>query len=105
MNEVNKISYSKHRESGLKVRKLYHLRKKYGLSLEEYNNLIKNGCEICGTNINLHIDHDHSLKGDGHYRGVLCINCNGGLGSFLDNPTLLREAIYYLESKKMGGIK
>jgi hypothetical protein len=42
-------------------------------------------------------DHDHKT---GQKRGLLCSSCNGGLGFFRDNPTLLRLAAFYLESYK-----
>lgn len=39
-------------------------------------------------------DHNHETNAS---RGLLCALCNRGLGLFLDNPTLLREAASYLE--------
>jgi len=39
------------------------------------------------------IDHDHET---GKVRGILCVNCNLGLGSFKDNPKVLKNAINYL---------
>lgn len=53
-------------------------------------------CAICGRAPNgraHHIDHSHST---GKIRGVLCMNCNQGLGHFKDDPTLLGQAIAYL---------
>ncbi|WP_212989531.1 endonuclease VII domain-containing protein [Actinoplanes auranticolor] len=41
-----------------------------------------------------HVDHDHRT---GWVRGILCFNCNGGLGRFRDNPVFLAEAITYLK--------
>ncbi|MCA8214502.1 hypothetical protein LGN20_11375 [Burkholderia cepacia] len=41
----------------------------------------------------VHADHDHST---GEARGVLCKNCNLGLGVFKDSPALLSAAINYL---------
>ena len=41
------------------------------------------------------IDHDHST---GKVRGILCINCNVGLGHFKDNVQLLQQAINYLNT-------
>ncbi|MFI0793540.1 endonuclease domain-containing protein [Micromonospora rubida] len=40
-----------------------------------------------------HLDHDHRA---GSSRGILCFNCNGGLGQFRDSPTRLARAITYL---------
>jgi hypothetical protein len=57
-------------------------------------------CNICDTRDSrgrwggLHIDHDHAT---GVVRGVLCNDCNLGLGRFRDEPALLRKAADYLE--------
>jgi hypothetical protein len=53
-------------------------------------------CAICQIEIpfNGHMDHDHlTLK----LRGMLCRNCNPGLGQFKHNPILLRAAADYIE--------
>lgn len=52
-------------------------------------------CAICGRSGGKHeVDHDHKT---GKVRGILCSRCNNGLGQFLDNITLLKKAITYLE--------
>ena len=45
----------------------------------------------------LHVDHDHV---SGAVRGLLCYNCNNGLGRFKDDIQTLQKAINYL--KKHG---
>ena len=51
-------------------------------------------CAICHQSADrMVIDHDHS---NGAVRGMLCDQCNMGLGHFRDNPDLLAEAIRYL---------
>jgi hypothetical protein len=84
-----------------KDRYLFHM---YGITLTEYNNLYneQNGCcKICNKHQmefkhNLSIDHCHKTN---EIRGLLCVNCNHGLGKFQDNVTFLENAIKYLNKK------
>lgn len=73
--------------------------RQYGLTMEEFEAFMANGCAICGTHESqegraLAIDHCHV---SGKPRGVLCGRCNKGLGLFYDNPELLRNAADYIE--------
>lgn len=70
-----------------------NLKKKYGLTLDDFNELIKDGCRICSSHYDLVVDHDHDT---GEVRGALCRHCNSGLGMFKDNPELLTKAAEYL---------
>lgn len=81
------------------------LRRKYGITSDQFDTLSKNQkhrCAICrkketsiinGTRIRLATDHD---KKTGKIRGLLCSNCNQGLGRFQDSTKSLLEAIRYL---------
>lgn len=54
-------------------------------------------CAICRTvPATPHTDHSHVT---GAVRGVLCGNCNTGLGMLGDDPQRLRWAIAYLEAR------
>lgn len=84
------------------------LRKHYGITLALYEQIFtfQNGrCAICqtteakGHGKRLSVDHCHKTQ---RLRGLLCNNCNNGLGRFLDDPALLRAAILYLERHTNG---
>lgn len=49
-------------------------------------------CTICGEPGD-QVDHCHET---GQVRGLLCVNCNTGLGKFKDDPDLLEFARIYL---------
>ena len=54
-----------------------------------------NGCAICRIPIgrSAHVDHDHTT---GLVRGLLCSNCNQGLGHFKDSTLILEAAVQYV---------
>ena len=77
----------------------YGLKHKYGISEEDYERLFEsqNGrCAICKkeTERRLDVDHCHSTN---KVRGLLCNQCNQGLGLFQDNPLILKSALEYLQ--------
>jgi hypothetical protein len=91
-----------------------HLQKNYGTTELDYRELLakQNGvCAICGRpEVNprvaekrsLSFDHDHEAEeatGEKKIRGLLCGNCNHGLGMFgNDRPDRLRAAADYLDT-------
>jgi hypothetical protein len=82
-------------------KKRRELRSKYGIGLRDYKRMLEDQndrCAICEgecqSGNSLAVDHCHST---GDVRGLLCSNCNKGLGHFKDSPILLREAIAYLD--------
>ena len=99
----------KHYANNLNKYREYNLKNKFGISLNEYNNLLELQnfqCAICGskdTKIKkskyFSVDHDHK---NGEVRGLLCHHCNVGLGHFQDNPTILFKAVDYLMRFQSG---
>jgi hypothetical protein len=83
------------------------LKKKYGLSLEKFDEMTLeqgNACAIClkdqgGTR--MHVDHDHAT---GLVRALLCTRCNVGLGIFEDETDRILRAASYLEAYRQGEI-
>lgn len=77
-----------------------HIWERYELTLEEVDLMREthgDACAICGGDNgkrSLHIDHCHET---GDIRGLLCVNCNHGLGCFGDDPDTFRAALAYLE--------
>jgi len=75
-----------------------HLQRRYDIGLGDYDDMWKaqgGVCKICGQaekKRRLAVDHDHET---GKIRGLLCTNCNMGLGHFKDNPKLLDLAAQY----------
>ncbi len=79
----------------------YYLKKRYGMTVEQWEKILadqSNGCAICGGpsgKREFSIDHDHHT---GLVRGLLCGNCNTGLGIFKDSVDLLDSASHYLRT-------
>jgi hypothetical protein len=75
----------------------YHLKRRYGIGAPEVENLIREQgdvCPVCDRPDPEHVDHDHAT---GRVRGILCFNCNGGLGQFGDDAQRLYRAAFYVE--------
>jgi len=87
----------------IRYQREYMLYLKYKLSLGGYNKLLEsqdNKCAVCKLDQsffkkNFAVDHNHDT---GEIRGLLCTNCNQGLGLFMDNIDLLGCAIKYLKT-------
>jgi hypothetical protein len=80
----------------------------YGLTMEQYYELIKDGCEVCGTHEKLCIDHDHSCcpartKTCGNcIRGVLCDRHNRAEGMLKGNPDeAIALAAYMMKNERI----
>jgi hypothetical protein len=94
-----------------------HLRRKFGITLEQYNTLLAEQggvCAICGEEPRIYstpggrrrhgrqvrprlvVDHDHVT---GKVRGLLCHPCNSGIGNLKDDVATVRAALKYLEER------
>jgi hypothetical protein len=85
------------------------LKAAHNINLSDFNEMLEgqNGvCMICkkpetakprGRLLSLSVDHCHETN---IIRGLLCGNCNQGLGRFKDSPELMRKAAEYIEFYK-----
>jgi hypothetical protein len=77
-----------------------HVARHYGLTLEQ-DRALGDTCAVCGIKCDPRgrvrggrcIDHDHRT---GRVRGILCRECNIGIGNFGDDPARMRRAADYL---------
>jgi hypothetical protein len=75
----------------------FHLKRRYGITEAEVDAMTRRQgslCAICREAVAKHVDHDHATS---KVRGILCFNCNGGLGQFKDRVDRLEQAIDYLK--------
>lgn len=78
-----------------------YFKTKYSVSKEVRDQMLieqDNKCAICHVSLSAdgghtHTDHNHQT---GKIRGILCTNCNRGLGHFKDSKDNLQAAIEYL---------
>ncbi|KKN36747.1 hypothetical protein LCGC14_0770530 [marine sediment metagenome] len=108
-SETQKIAVKKRNKPKLiknkkELRNRFLLRT-YGIRIEEYEELLQsqnNKCAICGILVkrgrrkkNFAVDHNHET---GEVRGLLCEDCNRGIGLLREDIGILQKAIKYLES-------
>jgi len=92
-------NYKKTKNGKIISRRAY-LKKKFGITEEQYFNMYKKQrglCAICKELIpyrKLVVDHNHK---HGYIRKLLCNRCNLGLGCFDESPYFLERAVEYLE--------
>lgn len=92
--------FAKHNKGKKKLRRDQSLLRLYGVTPRQYAQMKRKQrgrCLICNRRpLNaLCVDHCHTT---GKVRGLLCRDCNRGLGDFKDMVSRLRSAIEYLES-------
>lgn len=102
-----RIAYQRaYRKATPKREKERSLRSSFNLSLDEYNRMLEaqgGVCAICnqpethkrnGKLKALAVDHHHTT---GVIRGLLCCDCNTGIGKLKDDPNVLLAAAEYLK--------
>lgn len=123
--EANRIEGARYRESRRTELNTYHQQwyaqadkptrferriRKHGLTVERYAWMLYDqgfACAVCktpepgGRGNEWSVDHDHACCAKAFscgkcVRGLLCMNCNHGLGSFADSVESLRSAVLYL---------
>jgi hypothetical protein len=74
----------------------FHLKRRYAVDTVQVEWMILQqggACAICGEPDPKHVDHDHR---SGKVRGILCFDCNKGLGKAQEGRDVLRRAMDYL---------
>ena len=94
---------SNNREYHISRQRQYQLKNNYNITEEDYNKLLikqNYSCAICGTKTPtgkwkvFAVDHNHTT---GKVRGLLCNECNRGIGLLKDSLTIISSAYSYLE--------
>jgi hypothetical protein len=91
----------------------YKIQKKYGLSMEEYKDILEKQANKCALpscsnsfdDVRPCVDHDHSCCSGQEtcgkcVREIICINCNTALGQVKDNEALLLDMLEYIRKHK-----
>ncbi len=91
----NRIAYDKYG-------KAWHLRNTYGLSVQQFNEMVeaqKGLCAICAEVMTpgrvTHVDHCHITR---KIRKLLCSRCNQALGLLREDVSIIKSALDYLEA-------
>lgn len=82
----------------------YWLKSKYGMTVENYNDLLVQQdfkCALCFKHISdnkkrLAVDHCHET---GRIRGLLCMHCNAALGQMGDNKASIERVLKYVTNE------
>lgn len=95
--EKNKAKCKKSRDKAFAKDKNYHRRRfykqRFGLSLEQVEEIKSRGCTVCGTKESLHIDHCHET---GTIRGCLCQKHNQALGLVGESAAITIKLYNYI---------
>ena len=105
ISETIRNYQSRYREANAETLRHKERERKFGINSETYAQMLQNQngvCAICGnpetaTRLGvvraLSVDHCHTT---GRIRGLLCSDCNTGIGKLKDDTKILQSAIRYL---------
>ena len=86
----------------------YQLKSQYGITAKEYDEILTSQGHVCACcrspstgRRRLAVDHDHSTS---EVRGLLCDNCNTGIGRLGDTESGVQDALIYLRRKRQTRI-
>lgn len=77
-----------------------HIARKFGVDRQVVHSILTNWdgkCECCGEDTKPNFDHCHTT---GVIRGLLCNDCNAGIGHFKEDLARLKLAMKYLSSAR-----
>jgi hypothetical protein len=107
--DKSKGEYKRNKSQYQKTNRNCHLKREYGITTDQYNQMVINQnscCEICDRHIDdiknhkLYVDHNH---GTNKIRGLICGSCNRLIALAVENQKILQNAITYLN--KYNGTK
>lgn len=99
----HRINYAQNAEQRTRDNRTRYYKTRYGLTLEDVDAMFDaqgGRCAICGTEApgdrykKFHVDHCHTT---GKVRGMLCGQCNRGIGALGDDPDRVQRAADYLK--------
>jgi hypothetical protein len=100
-NAKGKLWKKNNPEKADQIMRKSKLKLNYGIIQDDYDRMLKyqnNQCAICkkSSDKRLQIDHCHNTN---KIRGLLCFNCNTGLGKFEDNIEFIERAALYIKGE------
>ena len=101
MRAYRRKKYHENPEPVREDNRRFRLKTRFGITIGEYEEILSGQKGVCGIcykppgKRRLAIDHNHKT---GEIRGLLCYNCNRGLGWFKGGPGQLDSAAKYLRS-------
>lgn len=101
LNKRCRKDYQKNKERYIERSKVARLKRLFGLTPDDYNNIFdrqRGYCAVCGIHqselkMALAVDHSHKT---GNVRGLLCGKCNRALGLANDDVSILLSMVDYL---------